>query len=61
MGDVHVTTTTGADTVLKDAVVAELRGSLRGELLCPSGAGTSTIGINGTCKGYELYEYVCAS
>lgn len=33
MGDVQVTTTTGADTVLKDAVVAELRGSLRGELL----------------------------
>jgi hypothetical protein len=30
MGDLQVTTTTGADTVLKDAVVAELRGSLRG-------------------------------
>ncbi len=36
MVDLKVTTTTGADTVLKEAVVAELRGSLRGELLCPS-------------------------
>ena len=39
MADLKVTTTTGADTVLKDAVVAELRESLRGELLYPSDAG----------------------
>jgi FAD/FMN-containing dehydrogenase len=38
MADLKVLTTTGADTVLKEAVVEELRGSLGGELLCPSDA-----------------------
>ena len=38
MVDLKVITTTGAGTVLKETVVAELRGSLRGELLCPSDA-----------------------
>ena len=36
MVDLEVTTTTGADIALKNAVVEELRGSLRGELLCSS-------------------------
>jgi FAD/FMN-containing dehydrogenase len=39
MADLKVTTTTGVDTVLKDAIVEELRESLRGELLSPSDAG----------------------
>ncbi len=39
MVDLKVTTTTGADTVLKEAAVEELRGNLRGELLCPSDDG----------------------
>lgn len=38
MADLKVITTTGADTVLKETVVEELRGSLRGELLCPNDA-----------------------
>src|SRR5262245_34027315 len=38
MADLKVITTTGADTVLKETIVEELRGSLRGELLCPSDA-----------------------
>jgi FAD/FMN-containing dehydrogenase len=38
MAELKVITTTGADTVLKETVVEELRGSLRGELLCPSDA-----------------------
>lgn len=38
MADLKVTTTTGADTVLKETVVEELRGSLRGALFCPGDA-----------------------
>ncbi len=38
MADLKVITTTGTDTVLKEAVVEELSGSLRGELLCPGDA-----------------------
>lgn len=39
MADLKAITITGADAVLKEAVVAELRESLRGELLCPSNEG----------------------
>jgi FAD/FMN-containing dehydrogenase len=39
MPDLKVTTTTGAEIVLKEAVVEELRGSLRGEVLCPGDDG----------------------
>lgn len=39
MVDLKVTTTTGTDAVLKQAVVAELRESLRGALLCPGSEG----------------------
>ncbi len=39
MADLKVITTTGADTVLKEAVIEDLRGSLRGELLCSSDEG----------------------
>jgi len=48
MGDLRGTTTTGADAVIKEAVVAELRGSLRGEMLCPSDAGTLKPARSGT-------------
>ncbi len=39
MADLKVIATTGADTILKETVVEELRGSLRGELLCPGDSG----------------------
>ncbi len=39
MADLKAITTTGADTILKGTVVEELRGSLRGELVCPSDTG----------------------
>ncbi len=39
MTALKVITTTGAHMVLKEAVIEELRGSLRGELLCSSDAG----------------------
>lgn len=39
MVDMIVTSTTGANTVIQAAAVEELRGSLRGELLCPSDDG----------------------
>jgi FAD/FMN-containing dehydrogenase len=39
MADLKVITTKGTDTVLKEAVVEELRRSLQGELLCPGNEG----------------------
>jgi FAD/FMN-containing dehydrogenase len=39
MADLKAITIAGVDAVLTEAVVAELRGSLRGELLCPSNEG----------------------
>src|SRR4029453_15294898 len=39
MGDLRVTMTTGGETVLKEAAVAEFQAGLRGQLLRPSEAG----------------------
>ncbi len=39
MGDLQVTTTTGAEAVLEDAAIKAFKASLRGELLCPDDDG----------------------
>ena len=43
MTDLRVTTTQGADTVLKDTAIGAFNPSLRGELLRPSDPGYETV------------------